>query len=514
MKNESVALARVSSARQRVEGSSLESQEAHVYEFSEKNLGSGIEKIWSLDVSSKAGKNVKRKDLEEILRYCKEHRYIKYFIVDKVNRLMREIKMFYWYIYELEKIGVKTYFADPQQQDLNGDDQIAQLKTFLAIYEAERDNKERANTTITRMKDRTLQGYYLFPLHQGYKTSETPGLHIPDGESFELLQMALRNVASGIMNKHEAFMDLTKKGYKAPSGKDLRIDVFNKILVDDFYAGYITVNKWDERFHRLKGLHIPMITEAEHEAIKGYMKGKKTVIRKQHNDEFPLSNLLHCECGGKFVGLMQGNGKGNFYPRYRCRTCGRQLRRDDLHLGTQELIDTVRLPEGFKKKVLTSMELVWRDEQKFNLAHVNTLQNRKIELNEAKTNLVIELSKNPDLSDDFKIAIEKIKTDIQEIEGRIKEAEKIEDDLTEFVSFALDFIENKQERVWDLDFEDRQRFKQLVFPGEIYLDFKEKVCTHLISPILNLIGTKKEAQNTSISTMVGLVGLEPTTKGL
>ena len=128
--------------------------------------------------------------------------------------------------------------------------------------------------------------------------------------------------------------------------------------------------------------------------------------------------------------------------------------------------------------------------------------------------MVIELSKNPSLSEDFKLAIDKIKDDIKKVEEQIDEAGRIEEDLTEFVSFALDFIENKQERVWELGFDDRQRFKQLVFPGEIYVDSLKKVCTHLISPILCLKGIKKEVQNTSNSIMVGLDGIEPSTKWL
>ena len=514
MKNEAVALCRVSTLEQRVDGNSLDSQQRHVYEFAENKLECKIEQAWRVDVSSKAGKNIKRKDLMEIREYCRKNRHIKYFIVDKVNRLMREVDYFYWFLVELKNLGVKTYFADPSQQDLNNGDDYARFKMFLEIYAAEKDNKDRAETTLARMKDRTLSGYYIFPLHQGYKTSKDPGLHVPNGDSFELLQKALRNVAAGVMDKHEAFVYLTKSGYKTPSGKELRIDVFNEILVDDYYAGFITIERWGEKFHGIKGLHVPMITEIEHENIKNYMKSKKTVIRKQHNPEFPLSSILYCECGGKFVGLMQGNGKGNFYPRYRCRKCGRQLRRENLHAGTEKLVKEVKFADAFTAKISTAMEQVWREEEKQNLTHVNTLNRRKIDLEEAKTSLIIELTKNPELSADFKLAIEKIKADLLEVDARIADASKIENDLVDFMAFGLDFIKNKQDKIWDLEFDDLQRFKQLVFPGEIYVDSSEKVCTHQISPILCLKGIKKEVQNTSNSIMVGPVGFEPTTNRL
>lgn len=514
MKKEAVALCRVSTAEQRVDGNSLESQQKHVYDYAKEVLQCEIEKAWILDVSSRAGKNVKRKDLLEIREYCKRNKHIKYFIVDRVNRLMREVEYFYWFKTELKFLGVKLLFADPSQQELNGDSDIAMWKTFLEIFSAEKDNRERAQTTITRMKDRTLQGYYLFAPHQGYRKSETAGLRIPDIERFNLLQEALRNVASGRMNKHEALKVLSQNGYKTPSGKELRIDVFNKILVDDYYAGLISVAPWGEKFQKINGLHTPMITEEEHEAIKSYMGGKKTFHRKQHNPEFPMSNLLFCECGGKFVGLMQGNGKGKFYPRYRCRKCGKQLKRDIIHQGIERILGVIVIPEEFKAKIINSLEIVWREEQKNKLVFISNLDKRLRELQEKKNGLVVALSENPTLAEDIKQTIEKVKLEISDLESQVRTAKQIEEDLIEFTAFALNFIEMKSKEFFKIEFEEREKCKQLIFPEEIFITFSGKVCTPMISPLLSLMGMKKEPQKSSNSNMVGPVGFEPTANGL
>ena len=514
MTKEAVALCRVSTAEQRVDGNSLESQQKHVYEFAENQLDCEIEKAWIIDVSSKVGKNIKRKDLEEIRDYCRKNKHIKYFIVDKVNRLMREVDYFYWFLVELKNLGVKTYFADPSQQDLNNGDDYGRFKMFLEIYAAEKDNKERAQTTITRMKDRTLQGYDLFGPHQGYIKSDTPGIRVPDNKHFKPLQEALRNVASGKMNKHEALAQLTKNGYKTPSGKELRIDVFNEILVDDYYAGFISVRPWGEKFQKIRGLHLPMITEKEHVAINMRMMNKKPFFRKQHNPEFPMSNLLHCECGGKFVGLMQSNGKGNLYPRYRCRKCNKQLHKIDIHNGIKDLFNQVSFPENFKNKIISSLEIIWREEQKNNFIYISNLERRLNELHEEKDKLIIAFSQNLALEEDIKRPLEKKKQEIKNLEAQIKEAKSIEADLIEFTSFAITFIENKSKCFLELEFEERQKCKQLAFPAEIYVDSFKKVYTPEISPFLSLISLKKEPSNDSNSSLVGPVGFEPTTNRL
>ena len=85
MKKEAVALCRVSTAQQRVDGNSLDSQKKHVHDFAHDYLHCEIDPngLWSLDASSRTGKNIKRKDLEEILSFCKQNKQIKYFVVDK-----------------------------------------------------------------------------------------------------------------------------------------------------------------------------------------------------------------------------------------------------------------------------------------------------------------------------------------------------------------------------------------------------------------------------------------------
>jgi DNA invertase Pin-like site-specific DNA recombinase len=74
-----MALCRVSTPEQR-QNNSLNRQEQNVLKAAE-DLGAEIpeDAWWSGNVSSKAGTNLKRKDLKEMLAYCKQHRNVKYF---------------------------------------------------------------------------------------------------------------------------------------------------------------------------------------------------------------------------------------------------------------------------------------------------------------------------------------------------------------------------------------------------------------------------------------------------
>src|SRR5689334_4227697 len=78
-----------------------------------KELGAAIPEDgqWSGSVSSKAGTNVKRKDLKEMLEYCRKHPQVKYLIVHEVDRFMRSVdELFYFEVRFREEAGVKIIY--------------------------------------------------------------------------------------------------------------------------------------------------------------------------------------------------------------------------------------------------------------------------------------------------------------------------------------------------------------------------------------------------------------------
>ena len=103
-----VALCRVSTSKQRLYGNSLEAQEVRITKAAEL-LGADLHdsRIWRLDVSSKKGKNLKRKDILQIFDTCKKDKQIRFFIIDEPDRFMRSIDEYYWWKVEFKKINVQ-----------------------------------------------------------------------------------------------------------------------------------------------------------------------------------------------------------------------------------------------------------------------------------------------------------------------------------------------------------------------------------------------------------------------
>lgn len=504
MKPKAIALCRVSTARQKTEGHSLQQQEESVM-IAAQELDVELIKTWSLDTSSKAGLNLKRKDLDEIRQFCKRNRNIKYLLVDRVSRLMREAKRFIWYIVELEDQGVKTYFTATDQRHLNSDNQMSLLSTFFNAVQAEQENREKALANTQKMKARVASGYYPFRPLQGYIKTDVPGIHDIDPVRFRLLKTAFKDISSGMYTPSEALKKLNNSGYLTPGGKSLDIEHFTRLLSNPFYAGIIKVSDWD----RSKGLHQPMIDLDGYKSVQDIISTRKPKFRrKQFNPHFPMSKyLMHdCQPNSVFTGANQSNRKGGkLYPKYRCRSCGKQYRRDSVHAAITHALDKFDYSGAQQKHFIDALTTVWRQKQQDNLKQVEIAQKRLEKLLRDKSDLVRLLANSDEsLRPDIEIEIKDIKAKVDKAEKVIRSTHHLQEDMIGFVKFALEYTNALKEDWWQLEEESRLQCKQLLFPAGITFDSTEKVSTTQISPLYRLAATKKNLNFTRDSLLVEL----------
>lgn len=507
---QAIALYRVSTYKQSVEGHSLDAQEQRVTRVAD-SLGLEIVKSWRIDASSKAGKNITRKDLQEALLFCAKNKQVKYFLVDELDRFMRSINEYYWFQVEFERLGVKLLFAS--QSELNEGTGFARLRELLTVYEAQASNEERSRKTTDKMKARVAAGYYPFYPRQGYKKSDTPGLHAPDEPRFSLLQTALRAVANIDMTPKEAQRWLYDNGYRTPGGKKLDMNHFHDILLDPYYVGILQVKDWPEA----TGLHQNMITRIEFQNNVEIITGRKKLRRKKFNPEFPLNLAMHEPClygDGKLTGINHSNGKGWQRKEYLCRTCKKRVPRDKVHESLSCLFETIKPSEEGLKELRNALASVWKHQESSRIQQAKQLQGRLDSLNEQKGKLIRSLVANNDLADDIKAEVTNIKAEIQKVERNLTKLNTIDEELEEFTQYALSYTENLRSNWWSLEPEKRNECKQLLFQGEILVTQDAKVYTPKLSPIYTLYKAKSSPKAAKNINMVELAGTAPASASL
>ncbi len=466
---------------------------------------------WEGSVSSKRGGNLKRKDIQAMLEYCKKHPAVKYLLVDEPDRFMRSVDEAIYYEVEFQKHEVRVWYAS--DDDLNSNNMQAKLMKFMKYFVAEGSNEERQHKSVNGLAAALRDGRWPFPPPVGYRKGYTHGLPEIDPARGLPLRDALLAILEYRMTPSMALAELNKSDFVKGKAK-YKMDKFRATCTNPFYAGVVEMNK-QVIVRNENGMHEPLITLEQHgKLVEIFSKKKKsqTGPRKNGNDEYPLSNLVHCEAcltakNGRYVGFKVNNGvnKERVYHKYRCRSCGQYFTREDLHKNIRDYVGEYQLTKYGRGELLTALNAVWKarrkraDEEKIRLSRdISTMK----QLIDSRVDAAIQ-PENLTIKDDIMRRIETDKAKLADMEQQYDNYDK--EDAAEkerFIAFALERAENMQAHFMQLPKPRLLQCKQLLFPSGFWIDANKKVYTPELSILTRLASNKKDLPNPEKSFMV------------
>ncbi len=494
----SIANYRVSSDEQ-LKNNSLARQEAVCIQAA-KELGAPIMRAWSGSVSSKRGLNIDRKDLQEMLDECKRNKNIKYAIFDELDRFMRSMLEIGYFLVEFKKLGVRVVFAS--QPNLKTDSAADTLMLMLEAFKAEGSNEERQRKSINGQTRALEEGRWTFVPKPGYRKGRETGIPEIDPVRGPILKDTLIMIASHLITPSQGLVELNKSKFMHGRA-EIKMDKFRSWLTDPFYAAILDVDK-QVKVHNENGLHKPLITKEQHYELIRIMNDKpknQAGPRKNGNPKYPCSNLLTCEaCLGKqycrYAGLDLNNGKNKakIYEKYRCRSCGQYMSKEDVHNQVEQLFRDNPITEDGVKDCLEALDIVWRENEGQAEQEANRVQHQIKVLKESieqKVEAAIDPA-NASIRDDILISIEKKRTQVLDLEDELRKLKTDADnDWEEFLRYAYDFAENTGRRFFEASKENRMMCKQLYFPAGFYVDAKNKIYTPEVSELIRLASKDK-----------------------
>ena len=511
-----ISLSRVSSKEQLL-NHSLEAQDKNIEQMA-TSMGVTVVKTWTGKRSTRKGKNHRRKDLEEMLKYCRSDKRVKYVFVDKVDRLMREMKMLIKYVVEFEMIGVSIIFCEPSQQYLNGDGEMTQLFLMMEAFKAESDNKSRGDTSASRMKSRIALGYYLSYPHMCYRKSDTPGIHTPDN-NFPIVQKGSRMILYEGLSPSEAVRWMNDNGFLSRKGERLDLANYISAMKSDYYCGKISIESegWPKG---VQGLHKPMFTEHEHKKLNTILSKRNPHTRLKHNPEYPLSNRLqHDICrghryDGRVCGFWHNKGKRPYGSKklravYQCRNCKRYFLRTKVQSSFDELLSELKISN--QSAYIKSLKRIWNTHTKLAVTELTQLKSQRsqIEQQERQIATAFALETDPLIKESLRSSLQPIAARRQELDQRISESEYGDDRLSDFIEFAIKKAENMRSTWGELSIENKKRCEQILFPDNFYVDDSATVHTPKISDIYRLANEKDDPKVVNSVNMVELPGTAP-----
>ncbi len=518
MSSEILAIAncRVSSIEQ-LENNSLNRQQNSVYAAAE-HLGAEIVQLWSGSVSSKAGTNVNRKDLREMLEICKKNKKIKYAIFDEYDRFMRSVNEGAYFEVEFEMLGVKVWYAS-HDDTFNGNNAMAKFMRSMSAYTAEGSNEERQKKSISGQTSAMKAGRYPFSPKPGYMRGTTAGVPLIHPVRGPALQEVLLRVVRREVTPTEGLIELNRSDYTLDRAL-IKMDKFRKIATDPFYAGIIQINK-QVNVRNENGIHDPLITLEQHGELVAIFTAKKknqSGPRKNGNPKYPLSKIVsHDKCiglknKGKFVGFDHSNGKNKklIYEKYRCRSCGFLITREDLHNKIIKLFENNRLSQEAIKDFVDAIEIVWKDKEIQSMQDSSRISKKmnalKIDI-DSRISAAIDPS-NVSIKPEIIAKIETMKVQLDDMAQELLSlTKKLDTDKELFITFALTYMSNMGENFLSISQENRDKCKQIIFPSGFYIDDNKNVYTPEISTLIRLATKKKDTEVSEKSHLVRVQGL-------
>ena len=356
-----VIYCRVSSAKQRIDGGGLESQEHRCRQYAD-GKGYDVAAVFPDDASG-GGTFMKRPGMVALLSFLDaqpDHRFV--VIFDDLKRFARDTQFHIMLRQELQSRGAKVECLNFTFED-TPEGRFAET-IFAAQGELEREQNRRQ--TIQKMKARVEKGYAVFQAPIGYRyerTREHGKLLVPDEPVASALREMMEGYASGrFQSKTEAQRFLEAHPHYPQN--TIHPQRLQDLLTRPIYAGMVEAPKWNVTLR--PGHHEGLISYETFTRIQDRLNGRmQAPQRKDINEDFPLRGSLLCaECDKPLTASWSRSKTGKRHPYYWCKTKGcpahrKSLRRDLVEGDFEAMLQDLQPSKGLYDITKAMIEHAW-----------------------------------------------------------------------------------------------------------------------------------------------------------
>ncbi len=515
---------RVSSARQKREGSGLESQEHRCRKYATER-GYKIEAVFPDDITG-GGDFMNRPGMVALLAYLDAHPEEQYIVIfDDLKRYARDVEFHLKLRREMERRNATRECLNFRFED---SPEGKFLETLIAAH-AELERGQNRRQVIQKMTARLEKGKAVFPVARGYRWA--PGkehggrILVRDEPVASIITEALEGFAFGRFQTQaevRRFLEAHPDFPKPKSGriaKSLIKDMLQRVL----YAGYIDYNKWGISIR--KGIHEPLISFETYQRIQERLNTKALApARTNLAKEFPLRGFVECDDCGSALTSCSSKGRNRYYPYYLCcnKECdsyGKSIPRDRLEGEFSDLLATVRPSPALFEIASAMFRDIW--DQRVALAkNLATSLRREIDAADKRISDLIDRvvdTDNATLVSAYETKIKALEMEKMRLTERLSEPTRKPTTFDDQFRTAMKFLSNPcifwdsgrielQRAVLKMVFSQRLRYAR---NGGFRTDNMEE-----LSLPFKLLHAPKGQSFAKRYSMVGPAGLEPATKPL
>lgn len=327
-----VIYARFSSHNQR--GESIEIQVEKSREYCAEH---GLQVVGVYQDAAQTGRDTKRADFQRMLSDAKRKAF-DYVVIYKVTRIMRNRDEMAMLRIMLRKCGVEILYAGESIPQGSSGTLMLGLLEVLAEWESDMDS-ERIRDGIEKNAKRCMaNGQPLF----GWDIVE--GRYVVNESEAGMLRMVKDMLLSG-----EAMADCVRAcgQYRTKRGGKINQSNLTKMMRREQNAGV-----YNYAGYREEG-GMPALWPMGEQRMIDELLSNRARPRKNWNEcRFALTGKLYCgKCGEPMTGTSGTSKTGKAYHYYRCRKCGRKVRRDIIEANVVEAVLLKLGDEGTRERI-------------------------------------------------------------------------------------------------------------------------------------------------------------------
>ena len=483
-----VIYTRVSTKEQAENNKSLVTQKKYCEKFAEKK---GIEVIEYFGGTYESAKSDERKEFNKMLTFAKRNKDVSYIIVYSYDRFSRTGANGAYISEQLKKQGIVTLSAT---QEVDVESASGSFQQNLYYLFSQFDNELRRDKSVTGMREKLRNGYWIGPVPVGY-TNLNPGKgKIPNivvNEEGKILRNAFIWKATENLTNVEIEERLEKLGLKIEAKK------FSSILRNPFYCGLIVSGHIAGEV--VEGKHEAMISKQMFLRIQQILEKHRVGYRQKKDcEELPLKQFVRSKADNMpYTGYIV-KSKGLYYYKNQRKGSKENRSAKIMHQKFEALLSNYELSNKNFLPVLRDM-----------------LINMFVEKNKEKIEFIKKLEKDIESIDqkidrlEERYVFEEItKVQYEKFSGKLKEDRKsVLIDLKKFQEMNLsnlDFVLEKAmdyalnlSKLWTSgDLKTKRMLQHMIFPDGILFDFKnDDYRTLRVNQIFDVIGSLSRFNN-------------------
>ena len=338
--NKVIAYARVSSRDQEVEGFSIPAQIKLLQDYASKKGLRIIKNFTDVETAKKAG----RTEFTQMLAFLEANPTIKHILVEKTDRLHRNITDYGLIDQLIEQSGISIHLVKENvvldKNSRSNEKFIFGIKALMAKNYSDNLSEE----VRKGMQEKAIQGTYPSIAPYGYLNARVDGkkVIVVDPDTAPYIEKMFELYATGSYSLLKLRRKMLDDGMIYKNGKNFYTSKIEAILKNEFYTG---VFYWNGKKYE----------KASHQAIVSrelFEKVQKTMTNphksKSRKGLFPYTNLIKCGiCGCALTAEI----KKDKYIYYRCTgykgNCKQTyLKQEVLERTFEELLSTIMISDA------------------------------------------------------------------------------------------------------------------------------------------------------------------------